>query len=263
VALVAAILLPLLLGSGALIWRYAKAERVRQHQDAQALALELVGDVDRELDGTILALRALATSPALQAGDLAAFDAQARAVVTFRGESIVLRDAGGRQVVNTELPVGTPLPATGSAERGALDIALGLMADRKQDYEEAFRYISAGKKLRADAQPFDAEGQRRSLEETIQASSARFSASTEQEGSADDSPIFIIGMPRSGTTLLERILSGHSQIEAAGELPVLPRLDEHLRKESAIPYGELIASMSAARRKVVRTCRRRGRPPGR
>jgi len=138
-------------------------------------------------------------------------------------------------------------PATGSAERGALDIALGLMADRKQDYEEAFRYISAGKKLRADAQPFDAEGQRRSLEETIQASSARFSASTEQEGSADDSPIFIIGMPRSGTTLLERILSGHSQIEAAGELPVLPRLDEHLRKESAIPYGELIASMSAAR----------------
>lgn len=78
VALVAAILLPLLLGSGALLWRYAKAERVRQHQDAQALALELVGDVDRELDGTILALRALATSPALQAGDLAAFDAQAR-----------------------------------------------------------------------------------------------------------------------------------------------------------------------------------------
>ena len=45
VALVAAILLPLLLGSGALIWRYAKAERVRQHQDAQALALELVRDV--------------------------------------------------------------------------------------------------------------------------------------------------------------------------------------------------------------------------
>jgi len=124
VALVAAILLPLLLGSGALIWRYAKAERVRQHQDAQALALELVGDVDRELDGTILALRALATSPALQAGDLAAFDAQARAVVTFRGESIVLRDAGGWQLVNTQLPVGTPLPATGSAEARAADAAV-------------------------------------------------------------------------------------------------------------------------------------------
>src|SRR3954453_20955902 len=124
VALVAAILLPLLLGSGALLWRYAKAERVRQHQDAQALALELVGDVDRELDGTILALRALATSPALQAGDLAAFDAQARAVVAFRGESIVLRDAGGRQVVNPHPPGGTPRPATGSAEARAADTAV-------------------------------------------------------------------------------------------------------------------------------------------
>src|SRR5690242_19123208 len=124
VALVAVILLPLLLGGGALLWRDAKAERVRQHQDALALAVRLAADVDRELDGTVLALRALATSPALQTGDFAAIDAQARAVVTLRGESIVLRDPDGRQVVNTRLPVGAPLPATGSAEARAADAAV-------------------------------------------------------------------------------------------------------------------------------------------
>ncbi len=43
-------------------------------------------------------------------------------------------------------------------------------------------------------------------------------------GCDSSEPIFIIGMPRSGTTLLERILGGHSQIEAAGELPINARL---------------------------------------
>src|SRR5689334_11743845 len=47
VALVVVILLPLLLGGGTLLWRYAAAERARQHRDARVLAVELVADVDR------------------------------------------------------------------------------------------------------------------------------------------------------------------------------------------------------------------------
>jgi len=135
--------------------------------------------------------------------------------------------------------------ALDSPERGAVNVALGLLAERRGDYEEAFRLISAGKNSRSKSEPFNSEEQRRNLDRTIQTFSRQLFSSMGQSGDPDDSPIFIIGMPRSGTTLLERILSRHSQIEAAGELPILPRLDEHLRKEGAVSYNERIASMSA------------------
>jgi hypothetical protein len=45
----------------------------------------------------------------------------------------------------------------------------------------------------------------------------------------DASAIFIVGMPRSGTTMLERALGRHSRIEGAGELPILPRLESRMR----------------------------------
>lgn len=112
VALAASILLPLVLAAAGLLWWYAHTERDRYQQDALVLARELARGVDREIDGIILALQALATSPALADGDLATFDAQARELLRFRGRDISLRDRTGQQLVNTRVPWGTPLPRT-------------------------------------------------------------------------------------------------------------------------------------------------------
>jgi diguanylate cyclase (GGDEF)-like protein/PAS domain S-box-containing protein len=120
-ALATAILLPLLLAAGLLLWRYAEAERDRCRQDALELARQLAASVDRELDGMVLALQILAISPALAAGDLAAFDVQARAALRYRGANVVLRDRAGQQLVNTRLPRGAPLPVTSSPEVRAAD----------------------------------------------------------------------------------------------------------------------------------------------
>ena len=117
VALVAAVLLPLALAAAALLWRAAEAERDRSRQDALGLARRLAADVDRELDGVVLTLQALATSPALQAGDLVAFAAQARAVPSFRGGEVVLSDRAGRPLVSAGAPEA-PLPASAPAELG-------------------------------------------------------------------------------------------------------------------------------------------------
>ncbi|MBV9076665.1 MAG: PAS domain S-box protein [Methylobacteriaceae bacterium] len=111
VILVAAVLLPVVLFAGALLWRYSVAERDRQQADALELAQRVSGAIDREINGLVAALEALATSPALQEGGrLSDFDQQARAVLRTRGSFVAMRDRTGQQVVNTSRPFGVPLP---------------------------------------------------------------------------------------------------------------------------------------------------------
>jgi len=113
VALVAAVLVPVVLFVAALLWRHSLGERDRQHGEALEFAQRVSAAIDREMNSLTAALEALATSPALQAGgDLSTFDAQARALLRTRGSFVALRDRSGQQIVNTSRPFGTPLPVS-------------------------------------------------------------------------------------------------------------------------------------------------------
>lgn len=113
VLLVTAVMIPVALFAGFLLWRFAAAERVRYEHDALELSRQVSEAIDRELIGLTAALEALATSPSLQpGGDLAAFDTQARAVLRNRGSFIAMRDRTGQQIVNTSRPFGSPLPVS-------------------------------------------------------------------------------------------------------------------------------------------------------
>ena len=91
----------------------------RDLKDLKASTIEraqsVMTSVDRELTGAISSLQALAVSPALTAGDLAGFQAQAREFLNpVEGKRIVLFDAGGGQLMNTADPGVSPLRRTGS-----------------------------------------------------------------------------------------------------------------------------------------------------
>ncbi|MFL6782271.1 MAG: sulfotransferase [Sphingomicrobium sp.] len=131
-----------------------------------------------------------------------------------------------------------------SEDGGPLHIALGVLAERNGDYAEAFRQIAEGKRLRLATHPYDSDAARADVEQRIRTFSADRFAAHGSAGCADTSPIFILGMPRSGTTLLERILGCHSHIEPGGELPILPRLQERLRRGSNAGYIERVAAMA-------------------
>ena len=128
---------------------------------------------------------------------------------------------------------------------GPLNIALSITAERRGDYAATFRYVAEGKRLRAQADPYDAPAASRKVNELIETFTGHRLADCESAGCPDDSPIFIVGMPRSGTTLIERILSRHSHIEAGGELPIMPRLEERLRHTGENSYPERIGSLDA------------------
>lgn len=131
----------------------------------------------------------------------------------------------------------TRISAT-SRDAAPLLIARSILLDRQGDLEGAFSALSAGKKIRARSAPYDRLQASRNVERLLDVFTAEQYRKWRGQGHHDASPIFIIGMPRSGSTLLERILGCHSAIEAAGELPILPRLHERRRRHGPDQYAQ-------------------------
>ena len=97
-----------------------------------------------------------------------------------------------------------------------LNMAMAKEYEDLGNYPEAFRHTAQGKAAARTARPYS--GQRdRDLFDALMRSFPQ-PASTPPEGDSSDQPIFVIGMPRSGTTLVERILSSHPDVHACGEL---------------------------------------------
>jgi diguanylate cyclase (GGDEF)-like protein/PAS domain S-box-containing protein len=86
------------------------SEQARLEGQTREITDDLAARLDTYLRAQITALEALATSPALDAGDLERFDQQARALLSKTGIHYVIRDLTGQQVINTRLPWGSPLP---------------------------------------------------------------------------------------------------------------------------------------------------------
>lgn len=106
------ILVPqLLLGLG-LGWWYAAAEHRRVEEGAVAVAASVSSQLDRELEAMKAALQALATSPNVALRDFGALREQALELLKVRGSLIAVRDRDHRQVMNTLVPFGEPLPVS-------------------------------------------------------------------------------------------------------------------------------------------------------
>jgi hypothetical protein len=130
-----------------------------------------------------------------------------------------------------------------------LHVALATILDRSGEFERAFRHFTTGKAMGSTGSRYDP----RQLESANAAAIARFARrffdQREGFGAQSAAPIFIVGLPRSGSTLVERILGGHSTIEAAGELPIIPSLIDRLEAEAGRKsgYRDLLPNLSAAR----------------
>ena len=116
IAFAIAVVLPITILAGVLLARSAASERAELEARLVQVADDLAEDLDRELSNLVTTLRTLATSPALQADDLAAFHAQATAAVQGWGAVFLVDPTSLHQVLNTLVPWGTPLPKTGDAE---------------------------------------------------------------------------------------------------------------------------------------------------
>ena len=101
--------------------------------------------------------------------------------------------------------------------RGFLYYAIGKECEDLQDWEGAFEAFSAGAAARRQTVEFD-EPAEVAMFELIRERFNTAWLAEQPAGNPDDSPIFVLGQPRTGTTLIERVITSHSQVHSAGEL---------------------------------------------
>ena len=105
-----------------------------------------------------------------------------------------------------------------------LNYALGKAYDDRQEFDRAFSFYEHGASLRRLHESYDPVQTEVIHDRIIDVFTSEFLAGHAGSGDPDDAPIFIVGLPRSGSTLIEQILASHSEVEGTYELPDLPRV---------------------------------------
>jgi tetratricopeptide (TPR) repeat protein len=143
-------------------------------------------------------------------------------------------------------------------DRSLLHQALTWAEEKAGHYDEAFAHCRQARELRKEFDRqrgvvFDPAEHRQLIDRIIAVSSPEWFQRVGSFGSDSERPIFIVGMMRSGTSLVEQILASHAKVFGAGELPHLKRLTGTLpqRLGTASAYPECLAALDGAAARAV------------
>ena len=109
-------------------------------------------------------------------------------------------------------------PGLEAGQRQRLHLAIGKAAEDLVDYAVAMHHFDAADTVRRGAASFDSAAFPIEIDRLIARCTPEFIARAAEIGSSDATPVLIIGMPRSGTTLVEQIVSSHPEVGGGGEL---------------------------------------------
>jgi len=120
------------------------------------------------------------------------------------------------------------------ADRYHLCFALGKALEDREQYAEAFAYYERGNALKKTECRYRPEFTERNGRLQAEVCTTEFFAARRGFGSDSTAPIFIVGLPRSGSTLIDQILASHSRVEGTMELAEVPRLVQELQGREAV-----------------------------
>ncbi|MGO9673255.1 MAG: tetratricopeptide repeat-containing sulfotransferase family protein [Methylocella sp.] len=191
--------------------RDAEAERVLRQtlvlDPANAMAYDLLGNLLAEFgrfdEAHDCFARAIAIAPLL-AGTY--YDLVRCRPVTTADDGLLAR-----------MEAALATPGLEMAQRLRVHLALGKAADDLGDYALAMQHFDAADALRRGSASFDSTAFDTEINRLIARCTPDLIARAPELGSGDATPVLIIGMPRSGTTLVEQIVSSHPEVSAGGE----------------------------------------------
>ncbi|MBL8538248.1 MAG: sulfotransferase [Hyphomonadaceae bacterium] len=156
-----------------------------------------------------------------------------------------------------------------TTDRINMSFALGKALEGRHDYVEAFARYSAGAALQRRETPYDADRLTSFVQQSVSSLTREFFEERKGCGETAADPIFVVGLPRAGSTLVEQILASHSAVEGTMELPDLQAISQSLATDSEfssyIPVlktleREALAALGARYLQTTRVQRKLGRP---
>jgi tetratricopeptide (TPR) repeat protein len=132
-----------------------------------------------------------------------------------------------------------------SEDRLHFEFAMGKALEDRNSFEQSFCHYMSGNAIRHKLRPYNAAVNTAFVRRSREVFTPGFFAERTGGAPASD-PIFIVGLPRAGSTLIEQILASHSEVEGTIELPDLPQLARELsRSEQSEEPGRFFAAVSA------------------
>jgi tetratricopeptide (TPR) repeat protein len=227
--------------------RHGEAERALRQalalEKGNAVALDLLGnalaDAGRFAEARETLLRAIERAPMLSGSY---YD-------VVRCRRIGPEDAD----LIARMRAAAVLPGLEPAQRSRVHLALGKAADDLGDHEEAMRQFDAAEALRNAVVRFDLAAFEAQVERLIARFTPDLIGRAPPPGPADARPVLILGLPRSGTTLVEQMLSAHPEVAAGGELPFwIERGDAWDRTGAPEPDATFLAAAAADYAQLLR-----------
>ena len=220
------------------------------HANLKAAALGRVGEFDEALELYEQVLVTLPKQPKIWMSYghmLKTVGRQTDAVAAYR-RALILAPALGevwwslanlKTVAFDDADVAAMLAALdrrdiSAEDRFHLHFALGKAHEDRRQAEIAFRHYADGNAQRKALIPYDADQTRAAVDHAKSLYTPEFFEARRDFGADAPDPIFIIGMPRAGSTLIEQILASHSMVEGTMELPDIPKLAAQARNQGGI-----------------------------
>lgn len=134
--------------------------------------------------------------------------------------------------------------------KASLNYAAGKVGNDLKRYAQAFDHFRKAKQ--AEGHKFDIDQYRRFIDLTIETFTPDFFAARSGYGNSSEAPVFVVGMPRSGTTLTEQICASHPEAHGAGELSKLRRVANAIGLQaSASDFSKPISTITEGLSKTL------------
>ena len=129
-------------------------------------------------------------------------------------------------------------PSLPHTDRLHFNFAMGKALEDRKEFEESFTHYSEGNRLRREMAPYNPQELEDHVRRCKTLLTKDFFAARAGFGASDPDPIFVLGLPRSGSTLVEQILSSHSAVEGTMELPNIASIAKSLEDSTAAGSSE-------------------------